>query len=99
MYPIVLASTSPYRAEALKRLGLHFEQLAPDVDEDALKESGLAPKAVAEALALGQICGCGEASSRSHCHRQRPISGIRRPDSRQTRHCRTSRTTIGDDGG
>ncbi|MEO1574014.1 MAG: nucleoside triphosphate pyrophosphatase [Pseudomonadota bacterium] len=31
--PLVLASTSPYRAELLGRLGLPFSQVAPDVDE------------------------------------------------------------------
>lgn len=31
--PLVLASTSRYRAELLQRLGLQFTQVAPDVDE------------------------------------------------------------------
>lgn len=31
--PLVLASTSPYRRELLKRLGLDFAVCAPDVDE------------------------------------------------------------------
>ncbi|MBY6197506.1 Maf family protein [Vibrio hangzhouensis] len=30
---LILASTSPYRAELLAKLGLEFEALAPDVDE------------------------------------------------------------------
>lgn len=31
--PLVLASTSPYRRQLLQRLGLPFEQCAPEVDE------------------------------------------------------------------
>lgn len=38
---IVLASSSPYRAELLGRLGVEFEKLSPDVDETAAPdESG-----------------------------------------------------------
>ena len=33
VHPLVLASTSPYRAELLRRLGLPFEAVAPGVDE------------------------------------------------------------------
>jgi len=33
--PIILASSSSYRAELLRRLGLHFTQDRPDVDESA----------------------------------------------------------------
>ncbi len=35
---LVLASTSPYRSELLKRLGIPFETAAPDVDETPLPE-------------------------------------------------------------
>lgn len=35
MQKLILASTSPYRAEALTRLGLRFTAKAPDVDEHA----------------------------------------------------------------
>lgn len=48
---VVLASTSPYRRALLERTGLVFAQAAPDVDEDAFKARGLAPRALAEALA------------------------------------------------
>lgn len=48
---LVLASTSPYRRELLARLGLPFDAVAPDVDEDAVKARGLAPRAIAEHLA------------------------------------------------
>ncbi len=47
---IILASTSPYRRQLLERLGLPFEQRAPDCDEDALKTAGLAPRELAETL-------------------------------------------------
>lgn len=33
MTTIILASSSPYRASLLKRLGLAFESIAPDIDE------------------------------------------------------------------
>ena len=51
MFPIMLASTSPYRAQALKRLGIKFSQISPNVDEDALKNSDLSPLAIAKELA------------------------------------------------
>jgi len=35
---LVLGSTSPYRQDLLKRLGLPFEVRAPGVDEAALAE-------------------------------------------------------------
>jgi septum formation protein len=52
--PIVLASTSPYRRALLERLGVPFTCADPGVDEDALKASGLAPIALAEALAVAK---------------------------------------------
>jgi septum formation protein len=54
--PLVLASTSPYRAALLRRLGVPFEALAPRVDEAALKAgyAGLGPRALAEALAAAK---------------------------------------------
>ncbi len=33
--PLILASSSPYRAELLSRLGLAFETVSPDIDETA----------------------------------------------------------------
>ena len=39
--PLVLASTSKWRAAMLKRLGLSFTQLAPDFDE--LSVTGVTP--------------------------------------------------------
>lgn len=38
MLPLILASTSPFRAELLTRLSLPFEQFAPDIDESPLPE-------------------------------------------------------------
>ncbi len=36
MPPLVLASTSPFRAELLQRLGIPFERCNPDIDETPL---------------------------------------------------------------
>jgi septum formation protein len=47
--PIILASSSPYRAELLSRLGLDFIQDRPDVDESALPDES--PRATALRLA------------------------------------------------
>ncbi|QDT97075.1 Maf family protein [Gimesia aquarii] len=49
---LILASTSPYRAEQLRRLGLEFEAQDPQVDESVLKEAGFSPENLAEVLAL-----------------------------------------------
>jgi len=46
---LILASSSPYRQDMLKRLGLPFRALAPDVDESPLP--GEAPAALALRLA------------------------------------------------
>jgi septum formation protein len=48
---LVLASTSAYRRALLARLGLPFRCRAPVVDEDTLKNAGLAPRELAERLA------------------------------------------------
>lgn len=49
---VVLASTSRYRAESLRRLLADFEQCKPDVDETPL--AGEAPSARAERLAIAK---------------------------------------------
>lgn len=49
---IVLASTSPYRADLLRRLGVDFTQAAPAVDEP--ERAGEAPPARAVRLALAK---------------------------------------------
>jgi len=49
--PVVLASTSPYRAALLARLGVQAEGVAPGVDEEPLQSAGLAPSAMVAALA------------------------------------------------
>ncbi|MDB5975401.1 MAG: septum formation inhibitor Maf [Nevskia sp.] len=74
--PLILASTSRYRAELLRRLGVPFEQEAPGSDETP--RSGEAPKELAQRLALAkaqavaarhpqrwvlgsdQVCACGD---------------------------------------
>lgn len=47
--PLVLASSSTYRAQALTRLGLEFTQATPDIDESAVP--GEAPQVLAQRLA------------------------------------------------
>ena len=48
---LVLASTSPYRRALLERLGVPFTCVAPTCDEEAHKDRGLGPLALAELLA------------------------------------------------
>jgi septum formation protein len=48
---LVLASSSPYRAALLRRVGLEFDCVSPRVDERAMQESGRSPLEVAETLA------------------------------------------------
>lgn len=50
--PLILASTSPYRQELLKRLRLTFEVIAPGVDESP--QCPEAPAALAARLALAK---------------------------------------------
>ena len=49
---LVLASTSAYRRELLKRFGLPFEIARPDIDESPLP--GEPPRTTAERLAIGK---------------------------------------------
>ena len=48
---LILASGSPYRQELLKRIASKFQVIVPQVDEDAVKQSGLSPVDVATCLA------------------------------------------------
>lgn len=48
MLPLVLASTSPFRAELLQRLSLPFETFAPEIDETPLP--GESPTAMVRRL-------------------------------------------------
>jgi septum formation protein len=48
---LILASTSPYRARLMARLGLSFEAHAPRVDEDSFKSRLAAPDELVRALA------------------------------------------------
>ena len=52
MPPLVLASSSPYRAMLLDRLGVPFTQTSPGVDEAAVKAEVADPAALAERLAV-----------------------------------------------
>lgn len=58
--PLILASTSPYRAALLRRLDLPFTQVAPDVDESP--QQGETPDALVRRLALAKA----EAVARRH---------------------------------
>src|SRR6185312_9421517 len=55
MFPLVLASTSPYRRELLARLGWVFSTQAPNFNEEEAKDSApTAPSAHAAFLARGK---------------------------------------------
>ena len=60
MGKLILASGSPYRRELLKRLVSDFEVVVPDVDEEAVKDSGLPPADVACRLALMKATAVAE---------------------------------------
>ncbi|WP_459682732.1 Maf family protein [Vibrio comitans] len=55
-YQIVLASTSPYRAEILRKLSLSFTLLNPDFDETA--QDNEAPEQLVARLAEGKARSC-----------------------------------------
>jgi 7-methyl-GTP pyrophosphatase len=52
MKNLVLASTSKYRQELLKQLGLPFDAQKPLIDEEAEKDPSLSPQKLAEKLAF-----------------------------------------------
>jgi septum formation protein len=58
---LVLASTSTYRRDLLARLGLAFEQRAPDVDEEAWKAQGATPRELARQLAAAKARAVAQA--------------------------------------
>ncbi len=62
MPELVLASTSPYRRALLGRLGLPFRAVAPEIDEDALKDPMIPPRILASQLARAK------AESLVHAH-------------------------------
>jgi septum formation protein len=51
-YPLILASTSKYRAQLLAQLGWEFSGVAPAVDEDAQKKIISDPRKLCETLSL-----------------------------------------------
>lgn len=61
---IILASTSTYRKQLLERLGLDFDCLAPQCDEEALKQElapqALEPEEIAMALARAKCLSIAE---------------------------------------
>ena len=50
-FPLILASTSKYRQQLLAQLGISFTAIAPDFNEDLLKDKGLAPAELSKELA------------------------------------------------
>ena len=92
--PLILASTSRYRADLLRRLGVPFEQEAPGSDETP--RAGEAPRTLAQRLALAkatavaarypqrwvlgsdQVCACGEELLGKPGTRQRAIGQLTR---------------------
>jgi septum formation protein len=61
--PLLLASSSPYRRELLRRLGLEFEVVAPEIDESPLP--GETPQALVARLAAGKASAVAAAHHRS----------------------------------
>jgi septum formation protein len=51
---IILASSSPYRRQQLESLGLKFDALRPEFDEEAHKDLGLSPTDLAHKLAYAK---------------------------------------------
>jgi septum formation protein len=52
MTRLILASSSPFRRALLESAGFTPTCISPEVDEDSLKSQGLAPKELAEQLAV-----------------------------------------------
>ena len=50
-FPLILASTSKYRQQLLSQLGYTFNSIAPDFNEDLLKDKGLGPAELSKELA------------------------------------------------
>ena len=55
---LILASSSPARAQVLSKLAIPFEQISPDVDETAL--SGESPQQLVERLAIAKASKVAE---------------------------------------
>ena len=65
--PLILASSSPYRAMLLDRLGVPFTQSSPGVDEGAVKAEVADPAALAERLAVMKARAVAAGSPGSLC--------------------------------
>lgn len=63
---IVLASSSPYRAQLLSKLKLPFSKFSPDIDETALPNE--APKELASRLAKQKALFCYEQLTKRDTH-------------------------------
>lgn len=58
-FPLVLASTSPFRKEVLSKLGLAFETASPDVDESVLPDES--PEELVARLSELKACAVADA--------------------------------------
>lgn len=56
---VVLASTSRYRRALLERLGVDFEALAPNVDEEVVKAAGVSAETLVTTLARAKAEAVG----------------------------------------
>ncbi|MEM9701337.1 MAG: Maf family protein, partial [Planctomycetota bacterium] len=65
--PLILASTSPYRAMLLDRLGVPYSQSAPGVDEEAVTAEIADAAALAERLAVMKAEAVAKSNSASLC--------------------------------
>ena len=54
-YQIILASSSPRRANILKQLGLKFEQISPEIDEDIFIADPQKPNKYVERIAVAKF--------------------------------------------
>ncbi|MFH5802913.1 Maf family protein [Alienimonas sp. DA493] len=65
--PLILASTSPYRAMLLDRLGVPYAQQSPGVDEEAVTAVMTDPAALAERLAVMKAAAVAERNPHAAC--------------------------------
>lgn len=64
MKKIILASSSPYRKEQLKRLNIDFETVPSHVDESVLKENAMDHEKLSVNLALAKVRSVSSESKR-----------------------------------
>jgi septum formation protein len=60
MTKLILASTSKYRSDLLKRWGLRFTAIDPKVDENSYKNLGYSPQQLVQALSEAKASAVGK---------------------------------------